>query len=206
MPRTAILGAALAASFAGAAPAPSWGQTLGDVRSALHLLATYPDAQGRAQPLEFWRDEAGRVIRRTGNRAELHLTQAKDGEDLYQLRNLLSRTAYDVHRVNLYRVGVFTDRWSVQHLLDRPSGTYTLARVGRSEQTVAGTCEWWRVTSLPKVSEVCWSARYGVPLLLKSGGRTVLSVTKVETNPGFPSATLPADWQEYNADEDLAPD
>lgn len=51
-----------------------------------------------------------------------------------------------------------------------------------------------------------WSARYGVPLLLKSGGRTVLSVTKVETTPGFPSTTLHADWQEHNADEDLTPD
>lgn len=204
MQRATVLVAALAASLASAAP--SWTQIFGDMRPAVHLRATYQDAQGQPQPLEFWRDAAGRVVRRTGNRAELHLTPMKDGEDLYQLRNLLSRTAYDVHRVNLYRVGVFTDRWSVQHLLDRPSGTYTLARVGRREQTVAGKCEWWRITSGPKVSEVCWSARYGVPLLLKLGGRTVLSVTKVETNPGFPSATLPTDWQEYNADEDLAPD
>ena len=199
-----MLGAALAASLAGAAPL--WAQTFGDARPAVHLQATYPDAQGHPQPLEFWRDSAGRVVRRTGNRTELHLTPVKDGEDRYQLRNLQSHTAYDVHRVNLYRVGVFTDRWSVQHLLDRPSGAYTLASLGRSEQTVAGKCEWWRITSGPKVSEVCWSARYGVPLTLKSGGRTVLSVTKVEASSILPSATLPADWQEYNADEDLAPD
>ncbi|MGY2893925.1 hypothetical protein [Deinococcus sp. UYEF24] len=200
-----LVGAANAASAAQPA-APTWTQAFGDVRPALYLQATYPDAQGKAQSLEFWRDASGRVVRRTGGRSELHLTPSKDGEDFYQLRNLLSRTAYDVHRVNLFRVGVFTDRWSVQHLLDRPVGTSILTRLARSETTPAGRCEWFRVTAGVKVSEVCWSAGYGLPLLLKSGGRTVLSVQQVKALGAFPAAAVPKDWQEYDADEDLAPD
>ncbi|WP_407572423.1 hypothetical protein [Deinococcus altitudinis] len=195
-------------SVVGAAPAasPTWTEAFGETRPALYLQATYPDAQGKAQTLEFWRDASGRVVRRTGGRSELHLTPSKDGEDLYQLRNLLSRTAYDVHRVNLFRVGVFTDRWSVQHLLDRPVGPSVLTRMARGEQTAAGRCEWWRVAAGVKVSEVCWSTRYGLPLLLKSGGHTVLSVQQVKPLGSFPAAAVPKDWQEYDADEDLAPD
>ena len=190
-----------------AAQAPTWETAFGDVRGPVHLSATYPDAQGQAQPLEFWRDAQGRVVRRTGQRAELRLTPAPDGEDQYQLRNLVNRTAFDVHRVNLFRVGVRTDRWSVQHLLDRPAGAYTLTRLTRDARTPAGRCDWWRLT-LPggTASEVCWSAALGLPLQLKSGGRTVLNVTRVQPLTALPAARLPAGWQEYDADEDLAPD
>lgn len=202
-----LTGAATGASSGAAQPAaPTWTQAFGDVRPALHLQATYPDAQGKTQSLEFWRDASGRVVRRTGGRAELHLTPSQDGEDLYQLRNLLSRTAFDVHRVNLFRVGVFTDRWSVQHLLDRPAGASVLTRLARSGQTTAGRCEWWRVTAGVKVSEVCWSVRFGLPLLLKSGGRTVLSVSSIGPLGALPVAVVPKGWQEYDADADLAPD
>jgi hypothetical protein len=186
---------------------PTWAQAFGDVHSPIHLLATYSDAQGRKQPLEFWRSGVGEVRRRTGNRAELWLQPAQDGADQYQLRNLLNRTAFDVHRVNLFRVGVFTDRWSVQRLLDRPAGKVQPKRLGRQEQTPAGDCEWWSMVQASGVSsQVCWSVSYGVPLLLKAGGRTVLSVRRVTSLSAFPSAALPKGWQHYNADEDLSPD
>lgn len=206
----ALGGAALAPLALAAAPAAApvtWDEAFGGGRPALHVTARYPDAQGRAQTLEFWRDASGRVVRRTGSRAELRLTPALDGEDSYQLLNLQRRTAFDVHRVNLFRVGVFTDRWSVQHLLDKPAGAYTLTRLTAAPAvTPAGPCVWWTLSAAGKVSEVCWSRSSGVPLLLRSGGRTVLSVTKVEALGRFPAAALPEGWQEYDADEDLAPD
>lgn len=191
----------------GATQGPSWTQAFGDTRAAIHVSAIYPDAQGRFQTLEFWRDAQGRVVRRTANRAELRLTPANDGEDLYQLRNLVNHTAFNVHRVNLFRVGVFSDRWSVQHLLDRPVGTYALSQLGRKGQTGAGPCDWWRVNPASgATTEVCWSALRGIPLLLKSAGRTVLSVSKVQPLTAFPPAVLPQGWHEYDADQDLAPD
>ena len=202
----ALFALALGGVGLGAAP-PTWNQVFGDTRPAVHLTATYPDAQGKPQVLDYWRGASGQVVRRTGGRAELRLTPAKDGEDLYQLRNLLTRTAFDVHRVNLVRVGLFTDRWSVQHLLDKPAGACTLTRLTAAPAvTPAGACVWWTLSAAGKVSEVCWSRSSGVPLLLRSGGRTVLSVTKVETLGRFPAAALPEGWQEYDADEDLAPD
>jgi len=202
----ALAGALLAplALAASAAPA-TWDEAFGGARPALHVTATYPDAQGRAQTLEFWRDASGRVVRRTGGRAELRLIPSPDGEDAYQLLNLQRRTAFDVHRVNLFRVGIFTDRWSVQHLLDKPAGAYTLTRLAAAV-TPAGPCMWWKLSSAGRVSEVCWSQRSGVPLLLRSGGRTVLSVTKLDPLGHFPAAALPEGWQQYDADEDLAPD
>ncbi len=146
-------------------------------------------------------------MRRTGSRAELRMTPISGGEDLYQLRNLVKHTAFDVHRVNLVRVGIFTDRWSVQHLLDRPNTAYTLSRLGRAEQLSVGRCQWWRIKlASGAVNEVCWSATLGLPLQLKSGGRTVFTVTRVQPLTSFPSPTLPGGWQEYNADEDLGPD
>ncbi|ULH17647.1 hypothetical protein MF271_19735 (plasmid) [Deinococcus sp. KNUC1210] len=203
----ALLALALAGSSWAAAPLPSWEQVFGDMRPAVHLSATYPDRQGKPQVLEFWRDASGRVVRRTGQRAELRLTPAGDGEDVYQLRNLVNRTAFDVHRVNLVRVGIFTDRWSVQHLLDRPAGAYTLVDLKRQTKTAAGECVWWRVKlASGKATEVCWSSTLGLPLQLVSAGRTVMKVNSVQPLKGLPSATLPAGWQEYNADEDLAPD
>lgn len=199
--------APLALAASPSATPVTWEGAFGNARPALHVTATYPDAQGKAQTLEFWRDASGRVVRRTGTRAELRLTPAPDGEDTYQLLNLQSRTAFDVHRVNLFRVGIFTDRWSVQHLLDKPAGAVALTRLAASPATTpAGPCAWWKISSAGKVSEVCWSSASGVPLLLRSGGRTVLSVTKVEALGTFPSASLPKGWQEYDADEDLAPD
>ena len=203
----AILLAQVFCGLAGAAQTPTWAQAFGEARPAVHLIASYPDARGTPQPLEYWRTAQGQVIRRTGNRAELRLTPTSDGEDQYQLRNLLSHTAFDVHRVNLVRVGIFTDRWSVQHLLDRPSSAYTLSNMNRTVQLPAGRCAWWRISlASGGVSEVCWSAALGLPLQLKSGGRTVLNVIQVQPLSAFPAATLPKDWQEYNADEDLGPD
>ncbi|GGR23936.1 hypothetical protein [Deinococcus ruber] len=202
-----LLALALMGSSLAAAPLPTWESVFGDTRPAVHLSATYPDTQGKTQVLEFWRDASGRVVRRTGQRAELRLTPAGDGEDVYQLRNLVNRTAFDVHRVNLVQVGIFTDRWSVQHLLDRPAGAYTLSDLKRQTKTAAGECAWWRVKlASGKMTEVCWSSTLGLPLQLVSGGRTVLKVNSVQPLKGLPSATLPSGWQEYNADEDLAPD
>ncbi|WP_309572300.1 hypothetical protein, partial [Deinococcus sp.] len=142
-----------------AAAAPTWDQAFGNVQGAVHVTATYRDAQGHAQPLEFWRSAAGHVVRRSGTRTELHLTPAPSGEDLYQIRNLSGRVAYDVHRMNLYRLGIFTDRWSVQHLLDRPKGNVTLSRLPGAPTMIAGNpCVWWRLQPAGGApQDACWS-------------------------------------------------
>ena len=195
------------AGGAWAAPSATWAQTFGDVKAAVHLVATFQDAQGYAQRLEFWRSAQGHVVRRTGERTELRLSPAADGEDLYQLRNLPGKVAYTVHRVNLYRLGIFTDRWSVQHLLDRPRGAVSLTRLSGAAATIAGqSCTWWRVQPAGAVAqETCWSASLGVPLVLRAGGRDLMRVTRVNRD-ALPDATLPPGWHELNADEDISPD
>lgn len=173
----------------------------------LHLQASFPGTDGQAHVLEFWRNPAGRMVRRTDGRVELRLTPAADGEDAYQLRDIQKRVVYDVHRVNLFRIGVFTDRWSAQHLLDQPKGVYTLT-TGKVQNTALGACTWVRVTPVQGPTlDVCWSAINGIPLLERSGGREVLRVKALQ-NAGvtLPTAALPEGWQEFNADEDIAPD
>ncbi|MFC4453830.1 hypothetical protein [Deinococcus sonorensis] len=210
MRRTTLLTcAALLGAPAVAAPtAPSWEQVFGDVQGPLHLKATYQGRQGQAQPLEFWRAASGQVVRRTGGRAELRLIPAADGEDLYQLRNLQKRTAFLVHRVNLYRVGIFTDRWGVQHLLDRPVSGAAVQDLKRGSVVAGQACHWWRIQPAGQAAQqVCWAARLGVPLQLKAAGHTLLTVTAVQRSAQpWPSSQLPQGWQEFNADEDIAPD
>ena len=60
------------------------------------------------------------MVRRSNDRVERRLDPQPDGEDAYQLCDLNAHLAHDVHRVNLFRPGVFTDRWITQHLLGRP--------------------------------------------------------------------------------------
>jgi len=55
--------------------------------------------------------------------------------------------------------------------------------------------------------DVCWSAVYGIPLLERSGTREVLRVRALQSaGVALPTAALPDGWQEFNADEDIAPD
>lgn len=206
--RAALLGLLAGASLAGATSPAEWDRAFGNLGGALYLRATYLDGRGQPHPLEFWRDAAGRVVRRTDGKAELHFSPAPNGEDSYQFRNLARRTAYTLHQGNLPRVGVFTDRWSVQHLLDRPRGAFTLTHLNRAETTPAGECAWWRIAPTSGApSEVCWSAKLGVPLLMRSGGRTTFQVQTVKTQGvQVPAQALPQGWQEFDADEDLAPD
>lgn len=206
--RRAWLALPLLAGAGLAAAGPTWAQAFGDSGGPLHLSASYLDAQGRSQPLEFWRDAGGQVVRRSGGRSELRLTPAPDGEDAYELRDPARRVAYSVHQSNLYRLGLFTDRWSVQHLLDRPRAGFTLTALYRAQVTPAGRCAWWRLTPQGgAASELCWSAELGVPLLIQVGGRPVWTVQRAETRGvKLSGAALPAGWTERNADEDLKPD
>ena len=197
--------ALLGLGAAQAATPKDWDAAFSGGTPAVHLSATVVGRDGRAQALEFWRDASGAVVRRTGNAVELRLTPAPDGEDAYQLRDVAKKSAYDVHRVNLFRVGIFTDRWSVQHLLDTPRAAYSLA-VGAEEQTRFGPCRW--VTVTPQggaATEACWSAQVGLPLRERVVGREVFTVTALDRAP-LPAAGLPQGWQEFDADEDLAPD
>ncbi len=203
MKRLALLVALLGAAHA--ATPQDWATTFPGGGTAVHVTATVVGRSGQPQALEFWRDANGATVRRTGNAVELRLTPAPDGEDAYQLRDLAKRTAYDVHRVNLFRVGIFTDRWSVQHLLDTPSGAYTLTP-GAEERTPVGPCRW--VTITPQqgaVTEACWSAREGLPLRERVAGREVLTVTALDQAP-LPAAALPDGWLNFDADTDIAPD
>jgi len=55
--------------------------------------------------------------------------------------------------------------------------------------------------------DVCWSAAYGIPLLERSGKREMLRVKSLQTaGVTLPTTALPEGWQEFNADEDIAPD
>jgi len=173
----------------------------------LHLQAISRDAKGQPHVLEFWRDGQGRVVRRTDGRVELRLTPSADDEDAYEVRDLKARVVYHVHRVNLFRIGIFTDRWSTQHLLDQPRGAYTLTR-GTEELTASGLCSWVRIgQGEGNALDVCWSEAYGVPLIERRGTQELLRVQTVQRGTAMlPDAILPDSWQEFNADEDIAPD
>jgi len=201
------MGAADAAAVAGTPATWSAAFPISGGPRPLHLQASFPGKDGQAHVLEFWHNPAGQVVRRTDGRVELRLSPAANGEDAYQLRDFQKHVVYDVHRVNLFRVGIFTDRWSTQHLVDQPRGAYTLT-TGKVQSTPLGACTWVRVTPAQgSALDVCWSAAHGIPLLERSGAREVLRVKTLQnTGVTLPTAALPEGWQEFNADEDIAPD
>lgn len=173
----------------------------------VHLRAGSLDAKGQPHVLEFWRDGRGRVVRRTDGRVELRLTPSADDEDAYELRDLKARVVYHVHRVNLFRIGIFTDRWSTQHLLDLPHSVYTLEK-RTVPVTPAGPCSWVTIRqNQGDALDVCWSEAYGLPLIERRGAQELLRVQSVQRGSVvLPDAVLPDGWQEFNADEDIAPD
>lgn len=201
-----LLGYALL-GFGAPALGLSFQAAFGDSRPALYLKASYPDASGKAQVMEYWRAADGQVVRRTGGNAELRLKPAPDGEDEYELRNLKTHIVYTVHRSNLYRIGTFTDRWSVQHLLSRSDAA--LSDLGRDGDYAGQRCHWYQqAASSPKQSplDICWSAKLGLPLKMRAGNRDLLTVQQVRLGAALPSAAVPEGWHTFDVDEDLAPD
>jgi len=138
----------------------------------VHFRARYLDGHGRPQTLEVWRDREQRLRRKSGAAIDLYAEKKAGGEiDLHIVdhsRGIVVRA----NRAALYRVGHFSGWLGLAHVLDIPHGAYTVTALATPpEMKSGGPCHWYRLeVTVParKVSDICWSANWGLPVEIKA--------------------------------------
>lgn len=159
--------------------------TRGEARQ-LHYSATYV-ADGSTHQVEVWRDGEQRLRRRTDDTLETHIFKpARQMEWQMVVLDLPRKIRIDIERTNLYRIGHFTDWFSMAHALARPAGQYRLTALKQAPgtDTPVSTCRWYALERGGAVSNVCWSAQLRLPLLIADGsGKTQWRVTSASAAP-----------------------
>lgn len=205
---------AAAASAAAAAPAPSltFEQVFrADDRGSIHYRGTFQtgDIQHR---VEVWRDGATRLKRVTDEAVATYVTRDQAGPEFHlTVLDLQKKIATRIDRSNLYRIGNFTDWFDLAHALRHPKGDYRLVRgsgpVGAPKPLEA--CSWYLLEQQGMPSQVCWSARSQLPMLIVSGtGETLWRVTSIDRRPIAPPVFAVDDrgFVRNDANEDIERD
>ncbi|MBA5607787.1 hypothetical protein H3H36_20745 [Duganella sp. FT3S] len=177
----------------------------------LHYSATYL-AEGRTHAVQVWRDGEQRLKRRTDDKLETHIFKPA-GQTEWQMvvLDLPRQIRTDIERTNLYRIGHFTDWFSMAHALTRPTGPYRLTALKQAPVADAplGPCRWYALDRAGTVSNVCWSGQLRLPLLIADGGgKTLWRVTSASTAalPRAAFALNDAGFVHNNANADIQTD
>ena len=160
------------AMFAGEAPASAsaslrWEEAFGTSTAPTNVYfeARYLEG-GRSHRLKVWRQGKTQVRRETDGWLNVYAVRQPGGEVQYRIIDLRYRQSIRITRENLYRIGAFSDWWSLAHVLTRPYGDITIAAQGkRRERTKHGACRWYELEG----AQVCWSDAWGLPLLIRDG-------------------------------------
>lgn len=220
--------AAVAAGSRGAGTAADaglgWAQAfpVAHREAAVHFIARYRDAAGADHRLEVWRVGERYLHRRSDDQLDLYVVpaegagRASPAELAYRLVDHRRRAVFDVARTNLHRIGVFSS-WDAQaHVLERPATRYRLSRVTAPAGIAGADCAWRRIDFDGKAaaSTVCWSARWGLPLVI-AGGEPMseqFRVLRVETIAPAAAAALaglpeiPAGYGYFDSNEEIGPE
>ena len=193
MAAPAIIGAAFAAlcvsSYAATAESLDFDRTFnerGEPRQT-HYQASYRLGADEHR-LEVWRDRALRVKRRTDDAIETVVVRPSgSGEWSMTVLDLKRRIRTDVDRTNLFRIGHFTDWFALAHSLSRPIGAYALTTLrGEAIPRIApiADCRWYAFSQANHTSNICWSAKQRVALLITdASGAVVWRVTQIDSRP-----------------------
>lgn len=177
----------------------------------VHYRATY-SLDGAEHRIEVWRDRSVSLRRRTDDAIETHVFRPP-GEVEWKMvvLDLKRKIRTDVDRTNLYRIGHFTDWFSLAHALTRPIGPYELSALREPVTNAApvAPCRWYLLTQAERSNKVCWSAAWHVPLVITDRNDKVQwRITEID------SGRLPADafriddrgFVRNNANEDIKAD
>lgn len=162
----------------------------------LHYVAAYRLADGEHR-VEAWRDRGVHLKRRTDDTIETYVDRSpEDTEWSMAVLDLKHRIRTDVDRTSLYRIGHFSDWFSMAHALSRPVGPYRLAELAGGEApglpTVA-PCRWFALSQGARTTRICWNATQRVPMLIVDESNTRLwEINHVDTGP-LPGATFVID-------------
>jgi hypothetical protein len=158
----------------------------------MHYAATYRLA-GAQHRVEAWRDANQRLKRRTDDALETFVSR-KPGAVEWSMTvlDLKRRIRTDVDRTNLYRIGHFTDWFSLAHSLTRPAASYTLSALPSAAVPHAvpvEACSWYALRQQSRTSKICWSAARRLALLIAAGDddRVLWKVTALDGKPLSPA-------------------
>ena len=159
---------------------------------ALHCQVAFV-SKGAEHRLELWRDGDQRVKRRTDDAIETYAFHEQGKPDFrLSVLDLKRRIHTRIDRTNLYRIGSFTDWFDLNHGLKHPRGAYRLvkARLPGGGPKAVEPCQWYELTQAEHATELCWSAKDRIPLLIRgTDGRSVWRVTALDREP-IPASTF----------------
>lgn len=162
--------------------------------------------------VQVWRDRSQRLKRRTDDALETFIfKQPREVEWSMVVLDLKRKIRTDIDRTNLYRIGHFTDWFSMSHALSRPTAAYQLTTANKPlpEAKAVDNCTWYSLTRNGVESKICWSKKYRLPLLITdSEAHVQWRVTSVSSKA---IATSNFDIQDQhfvrnNANEDIHAD
>lgn len=178
----------------------------------LHYSASYV-AGGQPHAVEAWRLRDRRLRRRTDGKLETHLFKpAGQTEWRMVVLDLPRQIRTDIDRTNLYRIGHFTDWFSMAHALARPHGAYALTALAAAPAAgdkPLSACRWYALAQGAAVSHICWSAALRLPLLITdAAGKTQWRVTAASTQalPAAAFALNDAGFVHNDANADIQTD
>jgi len=235
--RLAALAAWVYSGVALGAAAPAPGAEAFDVSAeapAVHLLARYRGGDGRWHRLEAWRRGETFVHRRTDDGSDLYVEAdpAYAGHYRYRVLDPRRKVLIEVDRTNLLRIGVFSDWFSLAHLIKPPAAGVRVEAVpppavlaqadGAALDAAMPACEWLRLLPQPGAVDapldVCWSKTYAVPVRVQVAARDdeapalLMALESAQTVDAASDALLPPplapgySYIDANADIDPAGD
>jgi hypothetical protein len=166
----------LAASTPGAGAQVAWDEAFPTASAPpnVYFQARYRDARGERHRLQVWREADARLRRKTDEVIDVSVERDLSGRYVYRLADRGSNTVVAADRSIFYRAGLFLEWRGLAHVLDVPRGSYQTARMAVAPQETAhGPCAWFRLETTqpsPDASEICWSSRWGLPLIIRAPG------------------------------------
>jgi len=154
--------------------------------SAQHFSARFV-SRGEQHVMQLWRDGDRRLVRRTDDATEIHVSRTPHDPD-YEMVVLDLRRKLEtrVARYDLYRLGSFTDWFDLAHGLRHPKAAYRLTATSppKTAPLPIQACRWYRLEQSGRSTRICWSAREHVPMLmLGDDDRVAWALTELTHKP-----------------------
>jgi len=184
--------------------------TVGE-RQQIHYRAGY-SLNGQSHEVEVWRDHNQRLRRRTDEKVESFIFKpARKAEWQMVVLDLQRKIRTDIDRTNLYRIGHFTDWFSLSHSLSRPSGAFILNAISEvaTDTKPAALCRWYALVRENVESKICWSTDLRLPMLITDSKNNLQwQITAFDSRPLSASTFAINDrgFVRNNANEDIQVD
>ena len=153
----------------------------------LYYRATYNLYGSSDHQVEVWRDRNLNLKRRTDDAIQTYVFRSP-GEDEWKMVVLDSKRKIrtDIDRTSLFRIGHFTDWFSLAHSLTRPIGPYELVALRGAAPGAApiAACRWYLLTQRERSSKVCWSTAWHIALLITDRENNIQwKITEIRSSP-----------------------